>query len=37
MNTLSSVHVTRARDRLALLGKAPGTPALAPPRHPIKW
>jgi hypothetical protein len=36
MNTLSSAHVTRARDRLALFSKALGIPALAPPRHLIK-
>jgi hypothetical protein len=37
MNTLSSLHVTRARAQLALFGKAPDTLALALPRHPIRW
>jgi hypothetical protein len=37
MNTLSSAHVTRARDRLALFGKALNTLVLALPRHLIKW
>ena len=36
MNTLSSVHVTRIRSKLALSSKAPGTLALAPPRYLIR-
>jgi hypothetical protein len=36
MNTLNSVHVTCARDGLALLGKGPGTSALALPYYLIK-
>jgi hypothetical protein len=36
MNTLSSAHVTRTRDRLALFGKALSTPALTPPYYLIK-
>jgi hypothetical protein len=37
MNTLSSLHVMRARAQLALFSKAPGTLALALPRYPIRW
>ena len=37
MNTLSGVHVTCLGPKLALFGKAPGSLALAPARHLIRW
>jgi hypothetical protein len=33
MNTLSSMHVTRTRLKLALFGKATGSLALVPPYY----